>query len=119
MADYSGLLEKEKASFSTEQASMPKNQFETSQTRAKNTSESENDDVLEGTLFNYNIDASLTKREKEILTLIVVGNTNKEISRKINRSERTVEYHLHRLMGKLDAKTAADLVKRSIVMGIA
>ena len=54
----------------------------------------------------------------EVLQLIVDGNTNKRIAQKLYRTERTVEYHRNRLMGKLDAHNAADLVKRAIAMGI-
>jgi DNA-binding NarL/FixJ family response regulator len=79
----------------------------------------QNDELLESTLCKSFEDNNLTRRESEILNLIVEGNTNKEISQKINRTERTIEYHRNRLMHKLGAKTAADLVKRAITMGIA
>ena len=79
----------------------------------------EMDELLENTLLNVKFDGSLTKRETEILKLIVAGNTNKKIAQKIYRTERTVEYHRHQLMRKLGARSAADLVKRAIAMGIA
>lgn len=60
----------------------------------------------------------LTRREEQILRLIVSGKTNKQIAKSICRSERTVEYHRNRLMRKIGAGNAADLVKRAIVMGI-
>ena len=75
----------------------------------------ETDTFLENTLSNISI---LTKREREILSQIVSGNTNKEIAISISRSERTVEYHRNRLMKKLKAHNAANLVKRAILMGI-
>lgn len=77
------------------------------------------DELLESTLHNFNLGNDLTKRETEILNLIMAGNTNKEISQKINRTERTVEYHRNRLMHKLGSKTAVDLVKRAIALGLA
>jgi DNA-binding NarL/FixJ family response regulator len=77
------------------------------------------DELLETTLCKTFEDNNLTKREAEILNLITAGHTNKEISHKINRTERTIEYHRNRLMHKLGAKTAADLVKRAITFGIA
>jgi len=82
------------------------------------TNKSEKDELLENTLYNIRVSNSLTRRETEILNLIVAGNTNKEISQKISRTERTIEYHRNRLMHKLGSKTAADLVKRAITMGI-
>jgi DNA-binding CsgD family transcriptional regulator len=76
------------------------------------------DELLERTLTNINIAEPLTKREAEILQLIVSGKTNKEIARILSRTERTVEYHRNRLMRKVGAHSAADLVKRTIAMGI-
>jgi len=73
---------------------------------------------LEKTLLNVKLDESLTKREAEILKLIAAGNTNKKIAQKLDRTERTVEYHRHRLMRKLGVKSTARLVKRAIEMGI-
>ena len=77
------------------------------------------DDILEETLINVRPVKPLTKRESEILTLIVAGNTNKKIAEKFYRTERTIEYHRNRLMRKLKAKTAADLVRNAILMGLA
>lgn len=80
----------------------------------------ETDQLLEDTLVNNNTEISepLTKREAEILHFIVAGKTNKQIARMLCRTERTVEYHRNRLMRKLNAHSAADLVKRAIAMGI-
>ena len=60
----------------------------------------------------------LTARETQILQSIVAGQTNKQIARMLSRSQRTVEYHRNRLMRKLNAHTAAELVKKAITMGI-
>lgn len=38
--------------------------------------------------------SSLTRRELEILELLVAGYTNKAIAAKIHISEKTVEFHL-------------------------
>lgn len=78
------------------------------------------DKLLEDTLvFSINNpDFELTKREGEILRLIVGGRTNKQIARQLSRSERTVEYHRNRLMRKMAAHNAAELVRRAIVMGV-
>ena len=76
------------------------------------------DQILEDTLIGGKLADPLTKREAEILGLILAGKTNKKIAQKLFRSERTIEYHRHRLMNKVGAKTAADLVKRAIAMGL-
>lgn len=61
---------------------------------------------------------NLTAREMQILQSIVSGKTNKQIARKLSRSQRTVEYHRNRLMRKLKAHSAAELVKKAIELGI-
>ena len=79
---------------------------------------SKTDQLLENTLLNIKLPESLSKREAEILKSIIAGKTNKKIAKEICRTERTVEYHRHRLMRKLDAHSAVDLIKSAISMGI-
>ena len=51
----------------------------------------------------------LTKREIEILHLVLLGKTNKEISEELNKSKRTVETHRFNLMKKLNVKNLIEL----------
>jgi DNA-binding CsgD family transcriptional regulator len=77
------------------------------------------DKFLENTLiFDVCSDISLTKREGEILQMIVSGQTNKQIAQHLSRSERTVEFHRNRLMRKMGAHNAAELVKGAMAMGL-
>jgi len=77
------------------------------------------DRILEEALIpGVDGDVALTKREAEILQLIVEGHTNKQMARRLSRSERTVEYHRNRLMQKMAAHNAAQLVKRAVIMGL-
>jgi len=78
------------------------------------------DEFLEETLVNnrYLVE-SLTRRETEVLNLIISGKTNRQIAKMLCRTERTVEYHRNRMMRKLGAHNAADLVRRAIYMEIA
>ncbi|HLQ86669.1 MAG TPA: response regulator [Salinisphaeraceae bacterium] len=55
--------------------------------------------------------ASLTRREHEVLALLVDGHLNKEIARILGISVRTVETHRRHIMSKLQARTLADLVR--------
>jgi DNA-binding NarL/FixJ family response regulator len=73
------------------------------------------DKLLENTLVN-NIGTSepLTKRKVQILQSILAGKTNKQIARMPSRSHRTIEYHRNRLMRKLNAHNAAEMVKRAV-----
>lgn len=57
----------------------------------------------------------LTRREKEVLKEITDGASNKEAGRTLGISPRTVEVHRARIMEKLGARNAADLVR--IVLG--
>ncbi len=57
----------------------------------------------------------LTRRELEVLKEITDGASNKEAGRTLGISPRTVEVHRARIMEKLGARNAADLVR--IVLG--
>lgn len=60
----------------------------------------------------------LTDREREVLTLIAEGLTNKEVASKLDISVRTVETHRERLMRKLEIRSAAGLTKFAIAHGL-
>ena len=60
----------------------------------------------------------LTKREKEILSLISNELTTKEIADKLYISESTVESHRANLLSKLDARNSVGLVKRAIELDL-
>lgn len=53
----------------------------------------------------------LTPREREVLDLVVAGQTNKDVARHLDISEKTVEIHRANVMRKMRAKSLADLVK--------
>ena len=53
----------------------------------------------------------LTPRERQVLDLVVAGETNKGAARRLGISEKTVEIHRARVMDKMRAKSLVDLVK--------
>jgi len=55
----------------------------------------------------------LTPREQEVLALITGGCSNKEGGYRLGISTRTFEAHRARLMGKLGARNAADLIRKT------
>jgi two-component system, LuxR family, response regulator FixJ len=55
--------------------------------------------------------AALTPREREVLTHIADGSSNKETARNLGISPRTIELHRSRINLKLGARNAADLVR--------
>jgi len=61
--------------------------------------------------------ATLTRRETEVLELIVAGKTNKEVARSLGGSHRTIEVHRQHLMEKMAAQNLADLVRMRLLVG--
>lgn len=62
--------------------------------------------------------AELTPRERDVLELLVIGRTNKEIARALDLSPRTVENHRARVMGKMQAESLSHLVRMAIALGL-
>ncbi len=58
--------------------------------------------------------AELTKREKEILSLIAQGFSNKQIAEKLFVSPNTIDTHRTNLMNKLDIHNVAGLTRFTI-----
>jgi len=54
----------------------------------------------------------LTKREKEILNLIVQGINNKDIADQLGKSVRTIETHRFNIMKKLNVNNVVELIKK-------
>ncbi|MGG1396630.1 response regulator transcription factor [Bacillus salipaludis] len=63
----------------------------------------------------YNL---LSEREKEVLTLIAKGYSNKEIAEQLVISVKTVETHKGNLMEKLQMKTRPELVEYAVKKGL-
>jgi FixJ family two-component response regulator len=59
---------------------------------------------------------SLTPRERQVLDLVTVGKTAKEIARALGASHRTIEIHRGHLMEKMGAATLADLVRMRLLV---
>lgn len=55
----------------------------------------------------------ITKREKEILTLLLAGKGNKEIAEALEISKRTAEVHRFNLMKKLKVKNLMELSNKA------
>lgn len=62
--------------------------------------------------------AELPEREREIMLLLVRGDQNKMVARKLGISHRTVEVHRARIMHKTGAKNFAELMKIAIKSGL-
>ncbi len=60
----------------------------------------------------------ITRREKEVLDLILDENTNQEIAGKLFISLKTVEAHRSNLLSKLNARNTAGLVKKAMELNL-
>jgi DNA-binding NarL/FixJ family response regulator len=60
---------------------------------------------------------SLTPRELEVLQLMARGLTNRQIAGRLQISEHTVKFHAGAVLGKLNARSRAEAVARSIGLG--
>lgn len=60
---------------------------------------------------------SLTDRESEVLRLIALGYSNKEIAARLSLSVKTVEVHKANAMRKLNITSRIDLVRYAIFQG--
>ena len=58
--------------------------------------------------------AALTRREREVLDLLVSGMTNKEIARLLEISHRTIEAHRANIMEKTQAKNFSHLIRMTL-----
>ena len=60
--------------------------------------------------------ANLTDREREVMCLVVEGNTNKAIAAQLGISEKTVEVHRSRVMEKTAAGSLSNLVRICLIL---
>lgn len=56
----------------------------------------------------------LTEREREVLGLIMAGQSNKEMARSLGVSPKTIEAHRAKLYTKMRADSLADLVRKGL-----
>jgi len=72
-------------------------------------------------IFGNNIEAvvaPLTNRERQILSYIAEGNSNKQIARILSISEQTIKNHVSAIMRKLNANDRAHAVVLAIRRGL-
>jgi DNA-binding NarL/FixJ family response regulator len=62
--------------------------------------------------------ATLSKRQREILRLLVKGKSAKEIASELELSARTVEDHKYRMMESLGLQNSAELIRFAIKHGL-
>lgn len=61
---------------------------------------------------------NLSKREIEIIKLISLGLSNKQIAEKINLSVSTIDVHRYNILKKMDVKNTAELIMKALKLKI-
>jgi DNA-binding NarL/FixJ family response regulator/signal transduction histidine kinase len=61
---------------------------------------------------------ALTAREREVLGLVAEGLRNKEIAARLGASEKTVQFHIANLFGKLGAQSRTEAVRMARERGL-
>jgi two-component system response regulator FixJ len=61
--------------------------------------------------------ATLSERERQVLSAVVAGLPNKAIAYDLDISPRTVEVHRSNVMGKMKAKSLPELVRMALAAG--
>jgi DNA-binding NarL/FixJ family response regulator len=62
--------------------------------------------------------AGLSRREVEVLRLVSVGRTNREIARALFLSPRTVDMHVRNILTKLDCRSRTEATHRAVGLGL-
>jgi len=62
--------------------------------------------------------AGLSRREREVMRLVVVGRTNREIAQALYLSPRTVDMHVRNILRKLDVRSRVEAANRAHELGL-
>jgi DNA-binding NarL/FixJ family response regulator len=62
--------------------------------------------------------AGLSRRELEVVRLLTVGRTNREIAHDLFLSPRTVDMHVRNILRKLDCRSRVEATQRASELGL-
>lgn len=74
--------------------------------------------VVTATPVESDLEAPLTPRELEVLTLLAEGASNKMIARRLGISVHTAKFHVGQVLDKLDATGRTDAVAHAARQGV-
>ena len=61
---------------------------------------------------------ALTKREIEVLSLVLEGKSSREVAASLVCSKRTVDFHLARIYEKLQVSNRVQAMRRAALLGL-
>ena len=61
---------------------------------------------------------SLTRRQRQVLSLVVAGKLNKQIAADLQTVEKTIKFHRARVMRKMGVASLAELVRAAAALNI-
>ncbi len=61
---------------------------------------------------------TLTKREIEVLSLVLEGKSSREVAAALVCSKRTVDFHLARIYEKLQVSNRVQAMRRAALLGL-
>jgi DNA-binding NarL/FixJ family response regulator len=73
---------------------------------------------LSGTTRDQGVAKQLTRREHDVLRLIALGQTNREIAETLSLTVSTVKTHVEHLIGKLEVSDRTQAAVRAIQLGL-
>jgi DNA-binding NarL/FixJ family response regulator len=63
--------------------------------------------------------SGLSRREREVVRMLAVGRTNREIAQELFLSPRTVDMHVRNILRKLDCRSRVEAAGRARELGLA
>ena len=69
---------------------------------------------LERTWYSHKPALHITPRQREIMQMVAMGHTNREIAASLDISVRTVEVHRFNLMRRLNVRNVAQLLRQAL-----
>jgi DNA-binding CsgD family transcriptional regulator len=63
-------------------------------------------------------DGGLSRREREVVRLLAVGRTNREIAQELFLSPRTVDMHVRNILRKLDSRSRVEAANKAAELGL-
>lgn len=60
----------------------------------------------------------LTKRESEVLALVLEGKSSREVAAALYCSKRTIDFHLARIYEKLQVSNRVQAMRRATLLGL-